>query len=233
MARSDIAAVRLRDGRVLLAGGYDGANPVAVVEIFDPRSSTLSPAGTLASARAGAAAALLGDGTILLAGGGGPGGAPTASAELFDPATGRSTRVGDLNYARYKHAAVALADGRALVIGGSDARDSRGKLRSIESFDPATRSFREAGTMLEPRYKIAAAVQLLPGGKVLIAGGATRSELFDPATGRSAPVGPDFGQALNFATLSLLSDGSAFFAGGYGERGIAMSARAWRFRPLP
>jgi hypothetical protein len=202
-----------------------------VVELFDPKTSTLSPAGALSVPRAGAAAALLANGTVLLAGGAGAGLRPTAAAEIFDPAVRRSAPVGSLAEARYKHAAVALPDGRVLVIGGSDARDSRGKLRSIESFDPATRTFRPAGTMLEPRYKIANAVQLLPGGKVLIAGGGVRAELYDPATRRSTAVGPDFGAALNFATASLLPDGSVLVAGGYGERGIAMSARAWRFRP--
>ena len=235
LARSDPAAVKLADGRVLLAGGYDGRGPVDAVEIFDPATGRLARAGSLAVARAGAGAALLPDGKVLIVGGGtGPGARePTASAELFDPATGRSSPTGALAEARYKHGIVATGDGRVLVFGGSDRRDRDGKLTLVERYDPEARAFVAAGRLLEPRYKIAGSVLALPDGRVLVAGGAPRAELYDPASGRSALVGPDLGKSLNFATATLLPDGSVLVAGGYDENGIRMSAQAWRFRPAP
>jgi hypothetical protein len=233
VARADIAAVRLEDGRILLAGGYDGEGPVDLVEIFDPSKGTVAPAGRLSIPRAGAGGALLANGQVLLVGGATEGRRPTAAAELFDPASGRSTPVGSLAQARYKHAVVGLRDSRVLVIGGSDHRDAQGKLRSIEVFDPTSNSFRSAGQLLEPRFKIPATVLLLGNGKVLIAGGAGRAELYDPGTARSAYVGPDIGKPLNFATATLLPDGNVLLAGGYDERGIRMSSEAWLIAPGP
>jgi hypothetical protein len=233
-ARADIAAVTLSDGRVLLAGGYGEGGAKAAVDIYDPRSGSLSRAGHLLMARAGAGAALLGDGRVLLVAGGAnaAGGlAPTASAEIFDPAANRSWATGSLTQARYKHATVGLGDGRVLVLGGSDARDAGGKLRSVERFDPRKGAFVAAGRLMEARYKIAGAWVLLADGKVFIAGGARRPELYDPDTLRSVPVGPDLGRRLNFATASPLPDGAALIAGGYDESGIRMNDRAWVVRP--
>ncbi|HEX8623764.1 MAG TPA: kelch repeat-containing protein [Allosphingosinicella sp.] len=235
VARSDLAAVKLADGRLLLAGGYDGRGPVGDVEIFDPATGRLTRAGTLAVARAGAGAALLPGGRILIVGGGTGSGArePTASAELFDPETGRSSPSGGLAEARYKHGIVAPGDGRVLVFGGSDRRDRDGKLTLVERYDPEARAFVAAGRLLLPRYKIAGSVLLLRDGRVLVAGGAPRAELYDPASGRSDLVGPKLGKSLNFATATLLPDNSVLLAGGYDENGIRMSAEAWRFRPPP
>ena len=118
-----------------------------------------------------------------------------------------------------------------LVLGGSDDRDAGGKLTSIEMFDPATGAFRAAGDLIEARYKMGGAAVLLPANRVLLAGGGLRSEVYDVRTGRSVPAGPVFGQRLNFASATLLFDGSVLVAGGYDEDGIRMSGRAWRFFP--
>lgn len=228
--RADIAAVTLPDGRILLAGGYADGAAKRNVDIFDPESQAIRPAGELATARAGAGAALLRNGRVLLVGGGttGPGRlVPTASAEIFDPLTGKASRTGSLSQARYKHATVSLGNDQVLVLGGSDERDASGKLNSLEAFDARSGTFSPAGRMLEARYKIAGAVVLLPQGRVLIAGGGQRAELFDPSILRSAPVGPAFHRRLNFATATMLQDGSVLIAGGYHEEGIRMNDRAW------
>jgi hypothetical protein len=124
-----------------------------------------------------------------------------------------------------------LGDGRVLALGGSDGRDAGGKLHSVEIFDPASGAFRPAGNLLEARYKIGGAVVLLPDHRVLVVGGGLRAEVFDVASGKAVAVGPEFGKRLNFASATLLPDGSVLYAGGYDEAGIQMSDRAWRFRP--
>lgn len=227
LPRSDIAVAALGDGRVLLAGGYDGTGATDLVEVYDPSDRTVSTVGRLRIPRADASATLLADGKVLVAGGGSQSMVPTASAEVFDPATGKSSPAGAMSRARYKHAAIALADGRVAVIGGSDQRDSAGKWTSIDMFDPAKGRFTPGGTMREARYKIARTVVRLTDGRLVIAGGANRAELFDPATGRSKLFGPNLGAALNFATATLLDDGRLLIAGGYDERGIRMSRKAW------
>jgi hypothetical protein len=233
-ARADIAAATLPDGRILLAGGYADGKALDLVEVFDPSDGGVAEIGRLASGRAGAGAALLRDGRILLVGGGisgSDGVVPTASAEIFDPRRGRSTTAGSLAGPRYKHAVVTLPDGAVFVLGGSDARDNRGKTDLVELFDPATGRFMPAGRLLAKRYKIGGAVVLLPDGRLLIAGGAPRAELYDPRTQRSQFVGPDMAASLNFATTSLLRSGQVLVAGGYDEQGIKMSDRAWLIDP--
>jgi hypothetical protein len=183
--RADVATVALHNGDVLFIGGYGSGEASAGVDVYDASTTVVRSAGELRTARAGAGAALLDDGRVLVVGGGTTSQgrlAPTATAEIFDPKTGKSVATGSLAVARYKHATVRLRDGRVLVVGGSDERDSRGKLRSIEVFQPGRARFEAAGEMLEARFKIGGAVVELPNGKVVIAGGGHRPELYDPKT---------------------------------------------------
>ena len=233
--RADIAQATLRDGKILLAGGYRDGRALDLVELFDPASLTVKSVGRLRVARAGAGAALLADGRVIIVGGAenGPNGlVPSAAAEIFAPDSGRITPAGALATARYKHAAVSLKDGRVLVVGGSDSRDRGGKIRTLEAYDLATNRFVPAGETITARYKIGAAVVVLPDSRVLIAGGASRPEIYDPATGRSRSLGPVLGEALNFSTANLLPDGSVLVAGGYSEDGIKVRNRVWKLDPL-
>ena len=85
-ARVDFTATLLRDGTVLVAGGFNGVDIVASAEIYDPTTGTWSATGSLSVARDGHTAALLTDGTVLVAGGfGRASGAVRASAEIFSP----------------------------------------------------------------------------------------------------------------------------------------------------
>jgi hypothetical protein len=228
--RADIALAVLRNGKILLAGGFDGHRAVTALDVFDPQDGSVHRIGALAVARTGAGAALLPDGKVLIGGGGvnGPTGLrATATAEIVDPSTGASKPTGSLVNARYKHAVIAMPDGNVLALGGSDHRDSRGKLDTIESFNPSTGQFSPAGRMLEKRYKIGNSVVLLADGRVLIAGGAPRAEVYNRVTAKTAYIGPAFGGSLNFATASILPDGRVLVAGGYYEDGIRMNRRAW------
>ncbi|MBZ5609163.1 MAG: hypothetical protein LAP38_12950 [Acidobacteriia bacterium] len=72
-------ATLLPDGRVLTIGGQ--------AELFDPTSSTFTPAGPMTLFRAGHTATLLADGTVLIAGGQDvAGNAPGNTAEIYLPA---------------------------------------------------------------------------------------------------------------------------------------------------
>jgi hypothetical protein len=81
--RDDHTATLLSDGRVLVAGGGDGSEAVASAELYDPKTATFSPTGSMATGRDDHTATLLSDGRVLIAGGGG--GLPDASAELYQP----------------------------------------------------------------------------------------------------------------------------------------------------
>lgn len=164
-------AVPLRDGSVLLLGGWTTEGATATTERYDAASGRFSHSGAMLQARDGFSATPLLDGTILVTGGYAGAMQRTASAERYDPRTGKSTAVGNMLSPRMAHTATLLADGRVLIVGGSSARGSL--LDSIELYDPATATFSAAGTLRKARHKHAA---IRVGNDVLVIGGAGTDE---------------------------------------------------------
>lgn len=80
------SAVAIAGGRILISGGRDGAGqPTADAFVFDPDVEGLVPTRALESPRAGQAATVLCDGTVLVAGGTGIDAEPLPS-ERYNPA---------------------------------------------------------------------------------------------------------------------------------------------------
>jgi hypothetical protein len=86
-ARSEHGAVRLPDGRVLVAAGFATSTILDSSEVYDPSSGSWSPAGSLSTARDVPSMTLLGDGTVLVAGGRDPNGNVLNSTEVYHPGT--------------------------------------------------------------------------------------------------------------------------------------------------
>lgn len=233
-ARSGHVAVLLRNGTVLLAGGVgDGWTFLDSAEHYDPATGTFLPTGRMSVARESHTANRLGDGRVLITGGHrGRRQAMVlyAAAELYDPATGRFATTGSMATRRHKHDAVTLADGSVLVLGGSDERDDRGAYRSAERYDPASGRFSDAGTMHAARYKLNGSSVLLRDGTVLLLGGASVSEIYDPTRRAFSVIPHGVGVTRLFAVTTLLPDGSVLLAGGYGTD-VSSSPRAWIYRP--
>jgi hypothetical protein len=233
IAREAHRATLLKNGKVLITGGLSPEWPrQKLAEIYDPATGSFSPVGEMATSRADHTATLLPNGQVLL-GAGSTGRsineAVTQTAELFDPAMNRFIATGNLSVPRHKHAAVLLRDGKVLVIGGADSR-LRGFYNSAELYDPATGKFSPTGAMSVARYKIREAAALLADGRVLIAGGGTRLEVYDPAAGIFSLLPDRVTTPLRYSTTTLLPDGTALIAGGYGGEGLA-SAGAWVYHP--
>lgn len=228
-ARSGAMAAPLPDGRVLIAGGFDGNVRLIAAEIFNPANNTFTPQpdGTdtlLHSPRQSGVAAPLPDGRVLIAGGN-DGGDGLTSAEIFSPTTmtftalpnGGKTRLGTL---RDGPAAAVLNDGRVLIVGGQNQDDNESYTADI--FDPTTNTFSplpEGSNMTQARFQPVAAS--LPDGKVLIAGGFNAndgylksSELFDPAT-NTFTAGPDMGTMRKGAVAAGLNNGRILVASGF------------------
>ena len=107
----------LGNGKVLVVGGYDGADFLASAELYDPVADTFAATGDMSATRSGHTATLLGDGTVLLAGGGGDSHIFLASAELYDPAAGTFAVIGSMTVGRERHTATLLPNGKVLVAG--------------------------------------------------------------------------------------------------------------------
>jgi len=125
-ARYGATATLLANGKVLIAGGYNGnngTNSVSSAELYDPASGTFSPTGSMSTPRDDATATLLANGKVLIAGGYYniyPGYNPVSSAELYDPASGTFSPTGSMSKARDDATATLLANGKVLIAGGGD-----------------------------------------------------------------------------------------------------------------
>jgi hypothetical protein len=176
VGRESHTATLLNSGKVLLAGGSDGAlgnnTPAATIyanaDLFDPSTGQFTATtGMLTAERDFVTANLLGSGKVLLAGGVNTT-MTLGSADLFDPSSQSFTATGNLVTPRFYHDATALNDtaGTILVTGGVAAG---GNTAAAETYDPTGATFTVTGSMLHPRVWHTST--LLPNGKVLVTGG--------------------------------------------------------------
>lgn len=228
-ARSSHIAVTLPDGNVLIIGGGSGGlADLTSAEIFDASTSTFLSAGQMRTNHY--LATLMKDGRVLLTGGQNPEGEITRSAEIFDPATGEFQLAGEMSVARVKHATALLVDGRVLVLGGSDDRGYSGRFASTEIYDPMMEAFLPGPDLHHGRHKIRDAVAVLNSGAVLVAGGASQLEVFDPDEQTFVLVEGELSGPQMFATATLLPNGNVLVLGGYDDRTRSSDA-AWLVQP--
>jgi hypothetical protein len=228
--RASAVTAVLPDGRVLIAGGeFTSQRALATAEIFDPAHERFEPTGGMRQPRTNAAAASLPGGGVLVAGGS-DGSQALASAEVYEPSLGRFRPAGPLSTVREKPGAVSLQDGRVLVVGGARDGSWRLQLATTEIYDPRTDRFTPGPQMSAVRFKLGEQVVRLTSGRVLIAGGDPRVDIFDPGTGRLAQVPGDVGLARHYGTATLLASGEVLIAGGYGND-VRHSASAVIYRP--
>ncbi len=219
-------AALLPDGRVLIAGGWDGTpgGGLSSAELYDAATGTFSPTGSMRTPRSRAAAISLPDGRVLIAGGMDRPAGDTqraTTAELYDPRTGTFMATGSMTTARDGATATLLTDGRVLFAGGSGGLPGT-PLSSAELYDPRTGTFSATGSMTMAR-DVATAV-LLDDGRVLIVGGrvvtgdsvaeTASAELYDPRTGTFSATGSMSVARVQPAGV-LLPDGRVLIVGGW------------------
>lgn len=192
-ARTGHRAVSLPGGRVLVVGGVvatgRGDATLAYCEIYDPASGQWTPTGSLTVPRIGHQATALADGTVLVTGGDAPGilvrgrydPRSLRAAERYDPATGVWTPVRDLPGGRGRHRAVLLHTGQVLIAGGASGPAYGTGFRGAMTYDPAADSWTAVGALATGRGDFTAIG--LADGRVLAAGGRTRSAVAAPDPG--------------------------------------------------
>ena len=172
--RHSHTATLLRDGKVLVAGGYDGGDyTVDAAELYDPDTGSWTAiANTHRNGRPKCLgclgydgwAILLQDGTLLFM--------RTSSeapfAEIYDPAAGTWTALAQPAELGYR-AATLLSDGTVLVADPHNPEGPPPPCTAAALYDPRTGSWTTASTML--RCGNGSSQTLLLDGTVLVAGG--------------------------------------------------------------
>src|SRR5258708_14108060 len=166
--------------------------------------------GDMKNARDGAAAILLQNGQVIVAGGN-TNTVQFASVELYNAANGHWTLKGSMNHAN--PGALTLLQNGQVLSNGAD----------VELYNPSTGKWTVTGSMHTARYNFTQTS--LPTGKVLVAGGYDKTcpsscpglssaELYDPSTGTWSMTGSmHTGRWAHTATL--LANGLGLVAGGY------------------
>ncbi|HET7700566.1 MAG TPA: kelch repeat-containing protein [Candidatus Limnocylindria bacterium] len=228
IARSDHAAVALKDGRVAVIGGNIGTTLLASIEIYDPHTDAWVMGAPMPRPRTQHAAVTLRDGRVLVAGGIDGDGGATATTFLYDPRSNTWEAGPRMAEPRLQQATVLLPSGDVLVAGGDG--NAAG---SSELYLAHERRFVSAGLLAEPRLVAQAAA--LPDGRVVIAGGLpprmtayrplASAEIWDPATLSWSPLAA---LAEGRAWGSLVSAGGALYlvsGTGNDERALRSIAR--------
>lgn len=224
MPRENHSATLLANGDVLVAGGCctpHSTTALASAELYDPRTGTWSPTGSMHVARESHTATLLPSGRVLVAGGIGANGADLSSAEVYNPQTGTWTLTGSMSVGREYHVAALLATGNVLVAGGYDYTGHHGTLASAEVYNPQTGTWTLTGSLHTAR-KYATATRLADG-RVLVTGGYTyvlifgrtlsSAEVYDPATGVFTATG-SMTTPREYHSAALLRSGKVLVTGG-------------------
>lgn len=212
-ARLAFTATVLKDGKVLVVGGFGQDRLLASAELYDPATNTWSSAGSMASSRASHTATLLPNGRVLVVGGYDSESnhiVPLKSAEVYDPAANQWSSAPDMGVARMGHVATALSDGEVLVVGGETTPFGNPVqtigLNLAEVYDGKTWK-----DLAEPdRLGSLTSATLLGDGRVLVL---PAFQIFDPRSGswsRSTTANTVSGGSLPV----LLPDGRVFIAGG-------------------
>jgi N-acetylneuraminic acid mutarotase len=214
-SRRSHCSTKLKDGKILIAGGYNSSKDHTGLEIYDPKLGTWSsPIATLATPRNLGTCTTLTNGKVLIAGGY-DGTKFLNTLELFDPVSGKiqvlSTK---LKEARDTHTATLLSNGQVLLTGGycKNGKTDTCQVSTAEIYDPLTNKISTGGSFGAATY--AHEATLLTNGQVLITGGALTEKIAKLFTGTS------WAQTVNMKTgrqrhaAVRLADGRVMVTGG-------------------
>jgi Galactose oxidase, central domain/Kelch motif len=214
--RTRPTAVRLADGRVLIAAGFGDActtteafgyscAPLASAEIFDPKTNVWSSAASLPSAAGGASAVLLSSGDVLLAGGATGDRHEYERAEdayRYDPAANDWSVLPSPPFSVTGSTLLPLAGNRAIALGSEPQRGFYGSLGAAGS------------------------APLVICNSI--------PEIYTPIHDTWTPAPPLPGNPISCATdAALLSDGQILYDSGNGYALLDAKQQCWGETPPP
>lgn len=219
-ARNMGQSVVLKDGRILVAGGFTGGvTTLTNVDIYDPASGVWVAAASMTASRYIGTVALLSDGRVLAAGGrqnlNNASPVDIATSEIYDPATNAWTPTGPMPQVIDGAQTFVRPDGKVLAVGGGFANGVHTAATAL--YDPAAGTWSAGPSMSTPR--ISAAGVTLKDGRYLIAGGVANgptlasAEVYDPVANAWTTVA-SMGMQRYDLTLTRLPDGRVLAAGG-------------------
>jgi hypothetical protein len=240
LARGDLTATSLVDGRILVVGGTMSDQPVDAKTGRPPPSGEIDEIDLtqavhelptqLSTPRSMHSATRFGNDVgapVLIVGGLGPDGKPIASAELFKPLSdslAASSFNPQLNFPRYRHLAMLLPDESVLVIGGLDANGQ--PVHTMERFS-VDAGFQKVADLPGDAGVIDAVATPLPDGRILLTGGRQTADAdalplstayiirFDPNNGAIDVIGTDHLAVPRAGhQAALLCDGTVLISGG-------------------
>lgn len=222
-ARSDHAAVTLKDGRVMVIGGNFDARLLSSVEIYDVHSNAWTMAAPLPRPRTQHSAVALNDGRVLVAGGIDSDGGATDTTFLYDPGANAWSDGPRMTQARLQEAIAMLPSGDVLFAGGDGSAGS-----TSEVYLAREGRFVASGPLNHPRFVAQAAA--LPDGRVVVNGGLpphltkfdplASTEIWDPKSGRWNDAASAT-SARAWGTL-IWADGAVFLVSGSGPNESAV-----------
>lgn len=184
MARVDLTATSLTDGRVVVIGGSSpsGGAPLGDIDIAQLMDSSVDVSkigATLAIPRSRHTATRLGDdvgAAVLIAGGLDAMGKPIATAELFKPLSEELSNptldpmmfLPQMKVPRSEATAMLMPDGSVLFIGGLDVLGQPVNTLELFSVDGG---FAIAGTLPDTAGLVEFSATTLPDGRILLTGG--------------------------------------------------------------
>jgi hypothetical protein len=222
--RAGASAILLPNGDVLIVGGNaasDGGQ-VASAELYHPSTRTFSVTGSMHSEGASVLVLLKNGKVFALNDSGG---------EFYDPTTGRFTAAGNITVGRTKFGAALLPDGKFLIAGGQIGGAWGSKSTTTNIYDPISGAFTLGPKMGFARFKLKKAVVPLGDGRILIAGGAEQTEIYDAISNSfHSPMGSLL-DCYYFSTATRLSNGEVLIVGGYARPGGPALNHAWLYQP--
>lgn len=209
------SALALSPSKILLMGGVFDNNKA---DVFDPEAETLTAQPSFSVGRnAGAVAWLSAPVSRVLLTGGLQAYVPVAVSELYDPIGKTWATTAPMPGVHLYAATASSGGGKALLIGGEDTSGVRNK--TVHEFDGVTKTWSAKASMNFAR-SLADAFTLSSGKVLVVNGGVSIAELYDPTTDAWTTVGTAPASAKGAVTL--LPGDRLLFAGGDG--GIAAAA---------